>query len=202
MTVSTSPSGSRLGASVAVALLLVGCGDSSTAAGGGPSGGAGPVGGFGGGAAAGLVINEIQPHDAEWLEIANGSDSEIDISGFGVCDEDASGACEIASAMRFPAGTTIPPGGYIVILTDQADGDPGPYDVCMPGVTSCFYASWKISAGDGELIQVIDADDAVVAALLYPSGATPDATFTLSRLPDITGPAAIGAPTPGAPNTP
>jgi len=201
MAVSTSSSG--LGASIAVALLLVGCGD-STAVGGSPSGGAGPVGGSGGGggAAPALVINEIQPHDDEWLEIANGSDSEIDIGGFGICDEDAAGACEVASAMRFPAGTSIPPGGYIVILTDQADGDPGPHDVCIPGVTSCFYAGWKISAGDGELLRVIDTDDAVVAALLYPAGATSDAINTLSRLPDITGPAAVGAPTPGAPNTP
>jgi hypothetical protein len=212
----------RLLSAPLVLAALVACGDSSVAgggpaggspgdggAGGGPAGGA-PAGGGGGSApSSGIVVNEIQPHDdevlniREWLEIANSSDAEIDLSGFGVCDEDATGDCDPAEAMRFPAGTTIAAGGYIVIMTDQPNDDPpGPHDTCVAGVASCFHAPWKVSAGDGETLRVIDADNAEVASLQYPPGATPDATFSFSRLPDMTGPGAVGEPTPGAPNTP
>jgi hypothetical protein len=203
-----------LGSTLVIA-LLAGCGDSS-ATGGGPTGGNSGEGGSGGGGApaggdgsggeapsAGIVVNEIQPHDDEWFEIANSSDADIDLSGYGICDEDANGDCEAAAAMRFPAGTTIAAGGYIVIMTDQATDDPpGPHDTCVAGVASCFHAPWKISASDGETLRVIDGDDAEVASLQYLPGATPDATFSYSRLPDMTGPAAVGEPTPGAPNVP
>lgn len=191
--------------------LLAGCGDSS-ATGGGPTGGsnAGGDGPTGGAAPSGdIVVNEIQPHDdemlliREWFEIANKSDAEVDLSGFGVCDEDATGNCDPAEAMRFPEGTTIAAGGYIVIMTDQANDDPpGPHDTCVEGVTSCFHAPWKISAADGETLRVIDADDAEVASLQYPPGATLDATVSFSRLPDMKGPGAVGEPTPGAQNIP
>lgn len=175
------------------------CGDSSAA--GGASAGGGP--GTGGSAPAGaLVINEIQARGDEWVEIANGSDGDIDLSGFGLCDEDADGQCETASAMRFPDGTVIGPGEYLVVLADQMDPDPGPHDVCIPGVTSCFYATWRVSAADGEVIRLIGADDAEVAQLLYPANATVDATTSWSRLPDMTGAADVGAPTPGAANMP
>jgi hypothetical protein len=207
----------RFFAAASVIAFFAGCGDSS-APGGGPAGGStgdggagagsvggGADGGSGGGGlppGGGIVVNEIQPHDDEWLEIANSSDAAIDLSNYGVCDEDANGDCDPAEAMRFPAGTSIPAGGYVVVMTDQDDVPPGPYDTCVAGVSSCFYAPWKISAGDGEVLRVIDADDAEVASLQYLSGATPDATFSLSRLPDMTGPAAVGEPTPGAANKP
>ena len=185
---------------IVIGLSLAACGDSG-GSGGGASGG-GPGSGGGGAAAGGLVINEIQARGDEWVEIANASDSAIDVSGLGVCDEDADGQCEAASAMRFPSGTSIGPGEYLVVLADQADPDPGPHDVCIPGVASCFYATWRVSAADGEVIRIVDASDAEVAQLLYPANATADATTSWARLPDMTGGADVGAPTPGAPNMP
>lgn len=149
-----------------------------------------------------VVINEIQGHGAvEYVELANAGSSDIDLTGFGLCDEDADGACQIDGAVRFPAGTVLAPGEYLLVIANQdTTKGPGPYSECTGGVTSCFYASWKVSAVDGETLRVIDADDVEVASLVYPKDATADETQSWSRSPDLTGEASAAAPTPGKPN--
>ncbi|MFO0552996.1 MAG: lamin tail domain-containing protein [Polyangiaceae bacterium] len=189
------------GAVLVVGSLAVACGDDgSGGAGGGNNGG----GGSGAGPSnADIVMNEVQPHGLEWVEIANAGDSAVDISGFGVCDEDATGACEVGKALRFPEGTTIPAGGYILIMTDQDPAmGPGPHAACTGGVAECYYAQWKVSAVDGETVRVIDASDNEVDALVYPANATADETRSWARLPDLTGDPGSATPTPGAANAP
>ncbi len=196
---------------VASLVSLAGCGDSGTSAGGSGTGGSGGSGGTGNGgsggstssgpAGNGLVINELQPQGAEWVELANTGDADVDLEGYGLCDEDATGACEIASAIRFPAGTTLKTGEFLLIVTDQ---DPalgvGPQNACLGGVTSCFYAPWKISAADGETIRLVDGSDDEVSALTLPPNATADETESWGLLPDGEGEPQLLAATPGAPN--
>ncbi len=147
------------------------------------------------------MINELQPQGAEWIELVNASDADVDLEGYGLCDEDAVGACEIAEAIRFPAGTTLKAGEFLLILTDQ---DPalgvGPQSACLGGVTSCFYAPWKISAADGETIRLVDGADEEVSSLTFPPGVTADETESWGLLPDGQGEPFILAATPGAPN--
>ncbi|MFO0546907.1 MAG: lamin tail domain-containing protein [Polyangiaceae bacterium] len=205
-------------------LLVAACGDSGSGGSGGTgaasnggsggtasqggnssNGGSPNTGGAGGGTPSTdkIVINEIQGHHPEWIEIANAGNAAVDVSGFGVCDEDANGACEVGSAMRFPAGSSLAAGAHIVIVTDDPSTDPGPNAIgCPNGVATCYHATWQIGAADGETLRVIDDADVEVASFTYPANATPDATVSWSRLPDLTGSGAIGTPTPGAPNMP
>lgn len=209
---------SSLCVSVLVVGVLAACGDSGTGGAGGSgtgaagtgAGGSGASGGGGGGTGGdggtpvsgpALAVNELQPHDFEWVELANTTEEDVDLEGYGLCDEDASGDCEVAGAIRFPAGTTLPAGGFLLILTDQ---DPlegiGPHTTCLGGVSECFYAPWKVSAADGETIRLIDPTDEVVDELTYPPDATPGATASWGRIPDGTGDPVVTIPTPGAAN--
>lgn len=98
-----------------------------------------------------LVINELQgAGDPDYIELYNGTSAAIDISGYKVSDSGAS--------YTIPAATTIPAGGFYVILAD--DG--------------ASMAAFKISSG-GEDITLRDASDAIVDQLLigdWPEGHT------------------------------
>ncbi len=188
-----------------VVCVSVACGDSGTGGAGG-AGGAGGTGGAGGSTGTGtsgpaLAVNEIQPHDFEWVELANTTDEDVDLEGYGLCDEDASGDCDTDKMIRFPAGTTLTAGGFLLILTDQ---DPlegvGPHATCLGGVSECFYAPWKVSAVDGETVRLLDTMDEEVNGLTYPPNSTVDSTASYARLPDGTGDPGVATPTPGAAN--
>ncbi|NLB46354.1 MAG: lamin tail domain-containing protein, partial [Microbacteriaceae bacterium] len=58
-------------------------------------------------------INEVVTNPADWIELANPTDSPLDVSGIVVKDNDDSHAYEI------PAGTTIAARGYHVIEADE-----------------------------------------------------------------------------------
>jgi hypothetical protein len=77
----------------------------------------------------------------------------------------------------------------------------GPHVMCLAsgGPTTCFYASWKVSASNGETVHLLDPKDAPVDEVLYPMDAVPSGQ-TWGRLPDATGSFAANEPTPGATN--
>lgn len=203
---------------------LVACGDSGTNEGGAGTGatgsGAGSTGGAatggqgagasgtggagtGGGAAGSVVINEIQGHHPEWIELANAGTEAIDLGDYALCDEDANGACELAGALRFPAGTTLAAKAYLVVTTDDMSGATGPdANGCPAGVASCYHAGWQIGATDGETIRVMSPSDQEVAAFTYPPNATADDTTSWSRVPDMTGQGQVTPTSPGAANQP
>jgi Lamin Tail Domain len=198
------------------ALLMLGCagdnggmGDGSPASSsstgrgdGGHAGHPGDGGGGGGGAApAGVVINEISAVGSDWIELANAGDAPLDLGSVGLCDSDANGQCNVAEALRFPAGTQLAPDAFLLIACDQPAGaGPGPHTECIPGGPgSCFYVTWKVSASNGETLFLIDANNAVLSATQYPQNAVQEGQ-TWSRIPDRIGAFAAGAPTPGAPN--
>src|SRR5262245_10090694 len=64
-----------------------------------------------------VVINEIHYHPPsgdrrdEWIELFNRSSSPADIGGFRLGD---------GVTFKFPAGTVLPPGGYLVVAAEAA----------------------------------------------------------------------------------
>lgn len=64
----------------------------------------------------GVVLNEVQSNDPaggpDWIELANPTDTELDISGILIRDDDDSHGYVI------PEGTVIPAGGFLVITSD------------------------------------------------------------------------------------
>ncbi|WP_437813650.1 lamin tail domain-containing protein [Sorangium sp. So ce1078] len=170
---------------------------SSSGAGGNGQGGAG-----GGDATTTVVVNEISAKGGDWIELGNTGPGSVDLGGLGLCDSDESGMCNTTDALRFPEGTQLAPGAYLVILGDQAvEAGPGPHTTCLPDgdLSSCFYATWKVSASRGETVYLISANDQVLTRLEYPIEAAADGQ-TWGRLPDLTGEGAVTAPTPGEAN--
>ncbi|MGK3995973.1 lamin tail domain-containing protein [Sorangium sp. So ce1024] len=179
-----------------------GTGATSTSQSSSGTGGNGPGGtGTGGNVTTTVVVNEISPRDGDWIELGNPGPAAADLSGFGLCDSNSEGLCNTGDALRFPVGTQLAPGAYLLVLGGQeVEAGPGPHTACLPGgPSSCFYATWKVSATRGEIIFLISPTNQVLDALEYPIEAAPDGQ-TWGRLPDLTGEGAITAPTPGAPN--
>jgi hypothetical protein len=146
-------------------------------------------------------VNEISAKGDDWIELGNPGAAPADLGSFGLCDTDANGMCNVVEALRFPDGTQLAPGAYLFILGNQAvEAGPGPHTECLPGgPSSCFYATWKVSASRGETVFIISPTDQVLSQLQYPQDAVVDGQ-TWGRLPDLTGEPAANAPTPGAAN--
>ncbi|WP_437783289.1 lamin tail domain-containing protein [Sorangium sp. So ce1097] len=166
------------------------------------SGGNGPGGtGAGGDVTTTVVVNEISARGGDWIELGNPGPAAADLGGFGLCDSDDLGQCNTSDALRFPQGTQLAPGAYLLVVGDQAvEAGPGPHTTCLSGGPStCFYATWKVSASRGEKVFLISPNNQVLTELEYPIEAAADGQ-TWGRLPDLTGEGAVTAPTPGAAN--
>ena len=142
-----------------------------------------------------LTINEVVSENRaaakdpqgdydDYIEIANTSDSEIDLSGKFLTDNK-----KIPRKWKFPKGTKIKAGGRLVVWADE-DGK----------AEEGLHANFKLAKG-GETIQLIDCDkdgnlilDEVEFAKL-----DPDSAFR--RLPDGKGDFSEGAASPGTDNT-
>jgi hypothetical protein len=151
-----------------------------------------------------LVVNEIQAHgSSEFIEVANQTDQEVDVSGYGVTQLKDDGTSDRWDALRFPDGTTVEPYGHVLVMTkrDTALG-PGPHSECTGGIRQCYYAPFGVSASNGDTMVVLNTDDVIISELTYPAGVTADTEHSWSRLPDISGDGAVAAATPGAPNEP
>lgn len=157
-----------------------------------------------------VVINEINAiGTSEWVELVNPSATPADLCGYAMADSLKVGGPDLTNAIRFPPGSTIPAGGYLIVLGDQtAEPTPTPHKDCLPNAppgSVCFYANWKISAANGEFMYFLSANDEMVTSAEYPMNAIDplSGAGTWSRLPDKTGDfAASKTPTPGAENKP
>lgn len=186
-----------------------GGGGSTTSDGGGGSGAGTSNGGGGSGAGttsgnggALVVINEIRATGDDYVELFNPADSAVDLSSYGITDSLDTGEPKLEEVARFPTGTNLGAGKYLLLVAEQdAAAGVGPHDACLPdgGPTSCFYASWGISASNGEKLFLLSPDDEIVSEVEYPMDAVPDGS-TWGRLPDGTGNFAENAATPGEPN--
>jgi hypothetical protein len=171
------------------------CSHSSSSSGGG----GGPVAGED------IVINEFASSGStEWLELGNKGTTPFDLGGFGVCDTDKNtGQPKTKDALHFPPGTMLAAGGWLLVMTGKKGQAIGPYDTasCLPGASTCFYASFGVSAGSGESVHFLAQDNSVVWSTPYPKEvAIPAKTDTACRLPDFTGNFALCRATPGAAN--
>lgn len=192
----------------AAMLCVGGCGSGDESGdGGGPGAGATTTSQSssstgGGSVTTTVVVNEISARDGDWVELGNPGPEPADLGGFGLCDSDSAGRCNLLDALWFPVGTQLAAGEFLLVVGDQLPEDgPGPHTACLAdgGPSSCFYATWKVSASRGETVFLISPDGEVLTELTYPSEATV-AGQTWGRLPDFTGEPTATAPTPGAAN--
>jgi hypothetical protein len=152
-----------------------------------------------------IVINEIRAVGDDWIELKNVGAAPIDLGGLVLADTDTTvdgGAPRPSDGVRFPTGTSLAPGQYLLVVADLADAGVGPQMTCLgdAGPMTCFHAGFGISASRGERIYLLQPGGAVVATADYPANAVPDGR-TWGRLPDGTGAFAACAPTPGSANT-
>ncbi len=174
----------------------------------------------------GVKINEVfydaasgqgaEPY-AEWIELYNSSDSDMDLSGWMIADDpDPNGTSE--GRFRIPDGTVLPAGGFLV-LAYNADTFAAYWDTT--GIQVIAYgdsAQYLSLANSGDDLHLFDASQTEVDAMWYgnggdmgASGAAPDvpAGHSLILYPDgedTNNPAAdyedTSWPTPGHPNQP
>lgn len=151
-----------------------------------------------------VVINEVRASSEDWVELYNPRSVPMDLSGYGLADTDTAvdgGAARVAGAVRFPAGTTLAPGQYLIVQANLSDAGAGPQMQCLMGaVMRCFHASWGISASRGETVYLLDRADRTVASVGYPGAMSVASGQTWARIPNATGDFAPARPTPGAAN--
>lgn len=148
----------------------------------------------------GLVINEISAAGDDWIELKNIGGTALDVAGWIVTQLDDMGMPEPERAAAFPAGFTIAPGGYFVIVTDQDAPLVGIQTDCVvEGVSECLISEFGISVGGGDTLVVLDGSGTEVHRAVYPGGSV-TAGQTWSRVPDGTGDFVVGVPTPVAAN--
>lgn len=108
----------------------------------------------------GLYINEVMActdvtnldkQSYDWVEIVNLSENTIDLSGYGLSDRESR-----PRKWQFPEGTSIAPGGYILVaLTGNEDA------VC--NVTKNQYrATFSLAATGGEMLVLATPDGTII----------------------------------------
>jgi len=153
-----------------------------------------------------IAFNELSAAGDEWLELYNSSKSAFDLSGYAISDTDkATGEARLSKAMRFPNGTKLPAGGFLLVLLGKSNSTPGPYsaDVCLPTIAlGCFYALFSVSETRGEAVHLLAPDNSEVSSIIYPANLSFDAGAGLSacRIPDGTGDLTTCDSTPGTAN--
>lgn len=154
-----------------------------------------------------VAFNEISAAGDEWLELYNTGSSEFDLSDYAIADTDkTTGEPRTAKAMRFPGGTKLPKGGFVLVLLGKNNSTPGPYsaDACLKGVAvGCFYALFSVSQTRGEALHLLAPDNTSVLNVIYPANLDFEAGAELSacRIPDGTGEFTTCTQTPGAVNS-
>jgi len=169
-----------------------------SSAGGGSSTGGGSASGGGSGSGS-VVFNEICARGSDYLELYNAGASAKDLGGYAVADSlDDGGGVKLDSALTFPAGTTIAPGGFMLVVLNVADAGVT-FDCLDGGQSPCFGASFKVSNSRGEVVWLLAPGGGVEQQQLYPMNAVASGT-SYGRLPDGTGAFGQTALTPGYAN--
>ncbi len=129
-----------------------------------------------------VVINELmasnnttiadpQGNYDDWIELFNTSNETVDLSGMYLSDNP-----ENPLKWRFPAGTTIASGGYIIVWADEDAGD-------VPGL----HTNFKLSS-QGETLWLYDTDAHNNVLLDSVSFASLETDQSMGRVPDGQGP--------------
>ncbi|MEC7987077.1 MAG: lamin tail domain-containing protein [Myxococcota bacterium] len=111
-----------------------------------------------------VFINEVLAKSdvtADWIELYNGGDTAIDLSGYALYDGDAAD-----EAWVIPDATEIAAGGFLIVWADDMDEDS--LGDTQGDVTSSLHASFKLSK-DGEMLTLLDASGATVDSVEFPA---------------------------------
>jgi hypothetical protein len=115
-----------------------------------------------------VKMNEIYsrgvPTDLDWIEIYNGGNASVNISGYKIYDNGGQGGTK--PKMALPTGSIIPAKSFLVVVTDIA--------------TSTDPSGFGLSSG-GEKVWLEDVGGAIVDSITFPAM---DTTQSYSRLPD------------------
>lgn len=149
-----------------------------------------------------LVVNEVQVAGLEpWVEIANTSHHDIDLTGYGVCIADSSGGCTVAAGFQFPVGTIVPAEKYLIVMTNRLAPDGvGPHTACTRGVQLCYYSDAATTETAELTVVLIDEQGEVVSSLTSPANIAVESTVSWAIVPDQFGEPQTALPTPGDPN--
>jgi hypothetical protein len=148
-----------------------------------------------------LVVNELSAVGEEWAELYNTGTEALDVGGYAVADKSVDGTPKLDEAMRFPAGTSIAAGEYVLVVGKFKSPAIGPQTECLAagGPATCYQVSWGLSNANGDSLFLLTPGDEIMSEVVYPAGAT-GVGQTWGRLPNGTGNFAVNAPTPGGPN--
>jgi hypothetical protein len=155
-------------ASTLLVTLASGCSSSSNASGDGGNNGDG-------GGPKTIVINELfaggtSVTDPDWIELKNVTGAAIDLAGYKLRDSNVSNRSTI------PSGFTIEAGGYFIVYCDDQDDG---------GVPGGVHVPWKLSAGNGDEVHLMDPSDREIDSTTF--GIDVPASKSWGRLPDGTG---------------
>lgn len=118
----------------------------------------------------GIILDEAG-EAADWIELYNTTNDEIDMSGFFISDNPAN-----LAKFQLPAGTVIAPKGFLIIWADE-DQEQGP-----------LHVNFKLSAS-GETIFLLNASSNILDSIAY---GTQTIDKSAARIPNGTGPFVIG----------
>ncbi len=131
-----------------------------------------------------ILADEAGEFD-DWVEVYNGSDEVVNLSGFYISDN-AANPQKWQIPGDYPPATTIQPGGFLLFWLDD---EPQEGPTHLPFKINAAGEDLLISAPDGTLLDLISFGQQA-------------ADISLSRLPDGTGDWIIcPSPTPGASNS-
>lgn len=111
----------------------------------------------------GVVINEVESSNPDWIELYNHSTENVDISGWIISDDKGLTRLDDVTTKPFPEGTIIKAGEFLVF-----DVDAEPYNFGL---------------GKNDAVNLYDKGKNLVDSVTY-TGHAPD---TLGRYPDGTG---------------
>lgn len=141
-----------------------------------------------------IVINELMASNqttitdpdggyADWIELYNKSQNEVDLSGKYLSDR-----ADNIKKWQFPAGTKIAGNGYLLVWADEDEEQSG------------LHSNFKLGA-EGEVLILADDDANKNAILDIIEFGTQKTDVSFGRLPNGTGEFTFLSPTPGAVNT-
>jgi hypothetical protein len=161
----------------------------------GAAGNAGSAGAGGGSSKAVVVINEIkgQGSGSDYIELYNLGPGTKALDGHAITDG--------SNTLKFPVGTTLAEGAFLLILLQQSAQSGGV--TCMTP-NPCFHDTWGVSSSSGETVSMKGPGGETLDIANYPAVSTPQGLTdgqAWGRLPDGTGSYQAVAVTPEAANT-
>lgn len=141
---------------------------------------------------ASVVINELAGSGGDFVELYNPGDSAFELSGFGITDAESDGGVRYSTSLRFPTGAQVPSRGWFTVFLETD---------CPATVSPCVRGEFGLSQAGGDLVTVLDANNATVAQQAWPPNAAPSGS-SWARQSDGAETFEVQRRSPGAANAP